>query len=449
MHVHHFKQLKNVFSSFIFLSFILTLAVYPRYTLSQDFTLERVSIRTDGGEANKASQQPVISNDSSVVAFWSAATNLVDNDTNDEPDVFIHERNSGITERISVNSAGIEGNDWSDSPAVSGDGKFIAFRSLSDNLVADTFGRGDIFVRDRLNNTTEIVSISSNGVIGDGRSANPDISANGRFVTFESTSILIDGEPDIPRLHIYLHDRQLNTTIRVSVATDGTIALGSSFASSISSDGNYIVFNSTASNLVPGVGNGAHEYIYVRDLMNNSTEVIARGTLAITEPISGDGRFITFHSDIQLVPEDDNDDLDVYIYDRETMILKLISESIDGNAGNQNSSFPTISNDGRYVAFNSLASDLVPNDTNASADAFIWDRIENSIERGALMPNGEPIDGRYTSPSISQDGTSIAFLTILSLFSNDTNSDTDVYVYSNDLNGILLSEEIFLPIVIR
>jgi len=215
--------------------------------------VQRVSVASGGTQGNGDSGCPSISADGRYVAFQSYASNLVPGDTNEVGDVFVHDRLTGQTTRVSVASDGTEGNDYSRRPSISADGRYVAFASLASNLVpGDTNGTWDVFVHDRLTGQTTRVSVASGGAQGNSGSWCPSISADGRYVAFQSyASNLVPGDTN-GVLDVFVHDRLTGQTTRVSVASDGTQGDSYSFGSSISADGRYVAFSSLASNLVPG-----------------------------------------------------------------------------------------------------------------------------------------------------------------------------------------------------
>lgn len=223
----------------------------------------RVNVGSKGAQANSFSfSQPptAVSGDGRFVAFESSADNLIGGDTNQAGDVFVHDRKPGKTKRVSVASDGTQGNDLSGSASISGDGRFVAFVSAASNLVpGDTNGVFDVFVHDRKTGITTRVSVASDGTQGNADSAfvgAPQLSSGGRFVAFESfASNLVPGDTN-GTLDIFVHDRQTGTTTRASVASDGVEGNDQSLSPSISGDGRFVSFDSVASNLVPGDTNG-------------------------------------------------------------------------------------------------------------------------------------------------------------------------------------------------
>src|SRR5438132_5742640 len=212
-------------------------------------TIERVSVSSSGGQGNGDSIGPAISADGRVVAFWSNATNLVADDTNGVDDVFVHDRLTGVTERVSVDSSGAQGMFYSVSPAISADGRFVAFVSVAALAPPSSVGFVEVFVRDRLTGTTELVSRDFSGssdAIGD----EPAISADGRFVAFQSgTRNVVLGDTN-GTFDVFVRDRLAGTNERVSVSSSGVEGNGPSDGAAISADGRFVTFFSGASNLV-------------------------------------------------------------------------------------------------------------------------------------------------------------------------------------------------------
>ena len=206
----------------ISLAFVLLLALFISTNALALGVLERVSVDSIGAEADSNSYYPSISSDGRYVAFESGASNLVAGDTNGDSDIFVHDRTTGNTTRVSVDSAGAEADSESYSPSISGDGRYVAFYSYASNLVAgDTNGQVDIFVHDRTTNTTTRVSVDSIGAEGDSESVFPSISSDGGYVAFYSrASNLVAGDTNGDS-DIFVHERTTNTTTRVSVDSSG------------------------------------------------------------------------------------------------------------------------------------------------------------------------------------------------------------------------------------
>jgi Tol biopolymer transport system component len=309
----------------------------------------------------------------------SAATNLVPGDTNFERDIFLRDRRTGITERVNVDSTGGQSIGYCGDPSVSADGRFVAFWSFASKLVSgDTNANSDIFVRDRQNGTTERVSVDSAGNQGNGTSLYPTISADGRFVSFGSDASNLVSSDTNALSDIFVHDRQTGATERVSVDSSGAEANGQSYVSVISADGECVAFWSEADNLVPGDSNLAID-VFVHDRQAGVTERASVDSAGVeancncdTPSISADGRFVAFSSCASnLAPGDTNGMFDVFLRDRQSATTERVSVKSNGKESDDQSYDPWISQDGRFVSFSSYSTDLVPNDTNGVLDVFV------------------------------------------------------------------------------
>lgn len=402
---------------------------------------ERVSVDSNGIQGNSYSWYPSISEDGRFVAFQSPASNLVPGDTNGVQDVFVHDRQTGQTERISVDSSGIQGNDESWYPSISGDGRFVAFQSLANNLVTgDTNAVSDVFIHDIWTGQTRRVSEDSNGGEGNSWSAFSSISRDGRFVAFLSfASNLVPGDTNSTS-DAFVHDCQTGQTVRVSVDSNGIQGNDDSLPSSISGDGRFVAFLSQATNLVPGDTNGVDD-VFVHDRHMAHTERVSMDSTGVQgnqysgdSSISDDGRLVAFESlATNLVPGDSNGFVDIFVHDRQTGRTVRVSVDSAGVQGNRTSYEPSISGDGRFVAFGSLATNLVSRDTNDFGDIFVHDRPAAQTTRVSVDSSG--CQGTYdsVSPSMSGDGRSVAFHSAASnLVPGDTNGTVDVFVHERE-----------------
>lgn len=399
----------------------------------------RVSVNSKGGQANGHSYALSVSGDGRYVVFQSYATNLVANDKNRRIDIFVRDRVSGTTERINVDSTGNEANDDSYGAAISADGRIVAFFSWADNLVAgDTNSTGDIFVHDRVTGTTELVSVDQNGGPSDGPSFVSSVSADGRFVAFDSVaSNLVAGDTNNVG-DVFVRDRQLGLTELVSVDSFGVQADGGSGAPSISADGGTIAFYSEATNLVLGDSNARWD-VFVHDRSTGTTErvsVDSSGTEANDDSefpsISADGQVVSFESwATNLFPNDGNQLRDVFAHDRVTGSTDCASVDMSGIPGNGDSRSPAgqLSCDGRFVAFQSTASNLVVGDANAGEDVFVRDRATATTQLISVDSSGIQGDGLSLGGAISANGESVAYFSdSTNLVPNDTNGMVDAYV---------------------
>ena len=397
----------------------------------------RVSVATAGDQGNGASFVPAISADGRFVAFYSDATNLVTDDTNGARDVFVHDLGTGGTFRVSVSSTGAEANGDSFAPAISADGRYVAFSSAATNLVpGDTNDANDIFVRDLQSNTTTRVSVGVDGSEANGGSDQPSLSGDGRLVAFTSVaSNIVNGDLNSLR-DAFVYDRQTGTAQDVSVSTDGQQGDLESANPVLSADGKFVAYSSFADNLIADDENEGND-IFVRDLTANTTERVSEYTgHAEAEgdsqrpSISADGRYVAFDSDDwDLVWGDTNDSFDVFVNDRATTVTTRVSVDDQGTQSNGDSFRPSISADGRYVAFYSEASNLVSGDANGSTDVFVYDRRSGATKRVSVAAGGQEASGDSVRPALNGSGRLAVFESDASnLVPGDTNRFTDIFV---------------------
>lgn len=310
---------------------------------------------------------------------------LVPNDTNQANDVYVRDGQTGTT-LASVDSGGILGNSGSFNGSISADGRFVAFLSSASNLIAgDTNGKPDIFVRDRQSGQTTRVSVDSSGAQANDYSVTTSISADGRFVVFSSHATnLVPGDTN-GLDDVFVHDRQSGLTTRASCDSAGVQGNGASMigpqSGGISVDGRFVAFWSHATNLVPGDTNGFSD-VFVRDVPNGQTIRVSVGPAGAQgnspsekAAISADGRFVAFRSQSSnLVSGDVNFAPDVFVHALLSGETALVSVDSAGAQAIGTSDWPSISADGRFISFHSLASNLVPGDTNGKFDIFVRDR---------------------------------------------------------------------------
>jgi Tol biopolymer transport system component len=436
---------------------LMALIVGGRSAASPGAT-ERVSVDSSGNQGNAGSgiNGPAISADGRYVAFQSWASNLVPGDTNGTEDVFVHDRQTAATERVSLDSSGNQGNSGSGiyEPAISADGRYVAFESWASNLVpGDSNGNWDIFVHDRQTGATERVSVDSSGNQGNSASYRPAVSADGRYVAFHSVaSNLVEGDAnyccdyngdtiyDQNCFDVFVHDRQTGATERVSVNSSGNEASGNSGfeigGAAISGDGRLVAFASDASNLVGNDTNDAYD-VFVHDRQTGVTERVSvdsagnQGNGRSGFPsLSADGRYVAFQSwASNLVPGDTNGTEDVFVHDRQTGVTERVSVDSQGNQVLNGGWGAAASADGRFVTFQSNDQHLVPGDTNGTGDVFVRDRQTAATERVSVDSAGNQGNGFSGGSAISADGRYVAFRSDASnLVPSDTNGCSDLFL---------------------
>jgi Tol biopolymer transport system component len=336
--------------------------LYASVNCSAAATIERVSVNSNGNQANSSSHYSSISGDGRYIAFQSSASNLVADDTNGRSDIFLHDRETSTTTRVSVNSNGNQANGYSKYPNISSDGRYVVFSSDASNLVSgDTNGKRDIFIHDTQTSETKLINLNIDGSeITDIYYYNNNISlsANARYLAVRATTKTVVNGKNISRYEVLVYDHQTDKTERVSVDSNGNLADKYSEYPRISADGRYVAFQSNATNLVAG---------------------------------------------------DTNAISDIFVHDRQTDEIKRVSVNSNGNQGNDSSRYPTISGDGRYVAFISDANNLVGDDINELSDIFIHDLETNKTELVNIYSGCNSDYRYYHNFSLSYNGRYLIF----------------------------------------
>jgi len=408
----HFPRLLSA----VIIVILASPALLVQGTLANPSETERVSINSAGSEGNQVSRTPSISADGQIVVFASEATNLVEGDTNGVQDIFLHDWSTGTTERVSL---GVQGQTDGASawPGISADGQTVVFASTATNLVdGGTNSVEDIFVVDLQSGTVEWVSHTASGGQADAPSSQPVISGDGRFVVFVSAAANLVSGAATGLEEIYLYDRADGSLVWVSAPLSGSANDEMSGEPAISADGNWVAFSSASTQLVPGDTNTRRDIF----LWNRSSSALQRVNVtqiggqadrsSYAPALNADGRFIVFRSHAtNLVASETPNFGDIFLRDNINGALQRVSLSTAGDQSpNGASDEPTISADGRFITFRSNATDLVPNDNNASHDIFVRD-MQGTTTRVSVDSYAGESNGSNFSPAISADGAAIAF----------------------------------------
>ena len=421
---------------------------------------ERVSVSTAGVQtggnsyfSGSAGVHRYVSGDGQFVTFQSEGGGLVADDVDGWTDIFLRDRAAGAatTTRVSVTSAGMAGGGLSNLPSISDDGRFVAFHSASATLVAaDGNGFEDVFVHDSVSQTTERVSLASDETEANCGSFHASLSGDGRYVAFQScaTNWSEVAGKTVGVSDVFVRDRTTGTTVLASPHPLGTGPGQWDHHSGdpvLSADGRKVAFESRSDTLVAKGGNAStSSEIYLRDLDAGTTEWISVHAPVAGQPddsfhpsLSADGRFVAFESlSTNQVAGDTNDDRDIFVRDRQLTVTERAnltdadSEPQElGLTTCQGSQTPSISDDGRFVAFQSCADNLVPADTNIVADIFVRDRMLATTGR-VTADDGTELNSSSGTPSLSADGQWVAFFSGASnLIVPDTNGSTyDFYL---------------------
>lgn len=339
----------------------------------------RVSLGTAGVQGNAVSNSPALSDNCRYVAFYSEANNLVPGDSNNADDIFVRDMRTLTTVRVSLDSETVEGDADSYSPSISATGRYVAFYSEATNLVlGDTNGVDDVFVHDVLNGTTRRVSVGAGGAQGNQMSIYPSLSADGRLVVFHSWASNLVPSDTNGYADVFVRDVVAGTTTRVSVSSTGAETDYDSELAVIDGAGTRVAFASPASNLVLGDTNGMPD-IFVRDLISGTTT--------------------------------------------------RVSVDSNGAQGNKGCSSPSISRDGLHVSFSS-GSSLVVGDTNNVTDVFVHDLVSATTSRISVATNGAQGNNLSYQSSLSRDARYVAFKSqATTLVAGDTNGMQDIFIH--------------------
>ena len=363
----------------------------------------RVSSSSSGTAGNGPSEAPWATADARYVGFSSSATNLVPGDTNFAEDLFLRDRTTSRTERISIATDGSQGQYPSMRPAISADGRYVAFDTLSTLVPYDTNGATDVFLRDRQAGTTVRLSQGTGGVQANGASYGASMSPDGRYVVFTSyASNLVAGDTN-GLADVFRLDRQTGGLTLVSANASGQAGNGSSDTGIVSADGRYVTFESQASNLVAGDSNGSTD-VFVKDLSTGAVQRVSVtnggaqfGGGGSTPSMSADGRYVTFSG------QPTNAFAQLYVRDRTAGTTTLVSVGADGKPGNTATFEGTISANGRYVGFGTGASNIVPGSPNFF-NSYVRDLVTGHTTLASLTYTGAPNMESTLYPTMTNAG---------------------------------------------
>jgi Tol biopolymer transport system component len=413
-------------------------------------TTKRVSVRSNSKEVNSDSDRGAVSGNGRFVTFESVGKFTKGDDGFDD-DVFIHDRTTGSTRRVSVRANGKEfAGASADDSSVSDDGRYVAFVSDRAMVAADANGTEDVYVKDLKTGKLTRASVTSAGSELVYDSSQPAISGNGRYVVFDSEGPFVGADTN-GLSDVFRRDLKTGQTVRVSIRSNGSqtaddgFGFGASTDASISADGNVVAFESTDDQLTadPDYDNKGDSDVFVRNLSQGTTvraslkadgsEADPLGNQSNSLPvISGNGRFVAFTADIygKFVAEDSNNAFDVYLKDLQNGAVGRLSVRSDGQevpfASGQDAP-AAISANGRYVAFESYGP-LVASDTNPSRDVYLRDRVKTTTRRVSITTRGKQVTGsNHQLPAISADGHWVAFSSLGKFSAGDSGTDFDVF----------------------
>lgn len=407
---------------------------------------ERVSVDSSGSQISSVGtwggDAPAISRDGRYVVFESDSSQLVSGDTNNLLDVFVKDRQTGTVVRANTTSSGGQmttGEVIATSPAISDDGRFVAFLAYEPGLVPGYTGtHRDIYIKDMQTGSVTVGSLSNTGSAGDGDAAGFELSANGRYLVFSSgADNLVTGDTNGMN-DIFVRDTINATTTLISKSSTGGSANGGSMAASISCDGAYVAFTSGASDIVSGDTNGNAD-VFLTDRINGETTDTTLGQNgyapgSVVPQLSCDGTTIVFASTASnLVTGDTNGYEDIFAYD----VLSRSTERVTvSSSGGQSTRYPdegfstrSVSYDGQYVVYSSNDNGLVSGDSNNRDDIYLRDRRNGTTQLVSMRDASTYTTADSYYPSISDDGKYVVYISNDSgLVPGDTNSTPDIFV---------------------
>ncbi len=445
----------------VLLSGVIFLSLWGR---AAEALTQRVSEVGAGLETTDLSLAPTIDDFGRYIAFESYAPNLVEAPelTPRFKSIFRTDRNTGLTVLVSVAPGLVAPDGDSYNSSISGNGLTVAFESRATNLITnDSNGREDIFYSQVATSLITRVSISTNGVQANNTSFEPSISQDASLIAFGSYATnLIDGFTDNNnRTDLFVRDISKLTTTRITNGLSNAQANGDSFAPAVSKNTSgryYVAFESRATNLVVGDTNNAYD-IFVYDSNPSGSPTISRVSVGVGgaqangssygATISNDGRYVAFYSTASnLVSGDTNNQWDVFVHDRSTGVTSIVSKTSSGTLGNALSWYPDISGAGNFITYYSLASNFSSNDTNQAFDVFLYDRLTGVTKLLSTGLSG-PANDSSQDPVLSGDGKQIAYWSFATnLIPSDTNNQGDVFIYKPDPVGVVPSPGIYRPL---
>lgn len=388
----------------------------PDTALADQPANQLISGALDGGPANGDADRPQMAHDGRYVVFDSMATNISrDPVRRTVRNIFRRDLVTGETRVVSIGMGGVASDAWNSFSWASADGRFVVFVSDASNLVPGGIGRRSIYLRDMVAGTTEVVSVNSAGQRANLASSRPMISPNGRFVMFNSQatnlSPLANGFEQV-----YIRDRQSATTTLVSIAASGKAAgNGVSYRGMASDDGRYVAFSARASNIVADDTNAAED-VFLRDMQSGITTRVdltpSGGQVAgAARPyLSPDARWLTYNSHgVGIDPADTSTNSDVFLYDVVNRTTRRVSVALGGGIAAGDALRGFVTDDGRYVYFNSFAGNLVANDTNGAGDCFVRDMVTGVTTRISVSWYGGNADAQTFRPVPSSDGSVVVY----------------------------------------
>lgn len=396
-----------------------------------------VSGGLNGQAANGPGDRPDISKDGRYVVFDSTASNLVSGVPFKTRRVYRKDLVTGVTQMVSVGDSGAFATAWSSFGHPDADGNLVAFVSDDKTLVPGGTGPRSVFLRNFTTSpaSTELISVNSAEVRANRSASRPSISPDGRFVTFNSPATNLAPAGGNGFDQVYLRDRLLGTTTLVSVAAGGGLANGVSYRGIVSGDGRYVAFSSKGTNIVND-GGPASEAVYLRDMQTGQTIRVSKRANGAPSGgarpyVSPDGERVVYNTYANGEASDTNGFSDVYVYDRLTNTRTRASVTPTGGNGTNDSLRGFITDDHRWVAFNSFSQNLATTDNKSVGDCFLHDMVTGQNITVSLSYTGGPANAMSYRPVPDGDGSVVVYQSSArNLVAGDPSTGEQIYVVS-------------------
>ncbi|MBL8297584.1 MAG: hypothetical protein JNN30_04465 [Rhodanobacteraceae bacterium] len=399
--------------------------------------VNRTSLASPIDSNGPTDRAAAITPDGRFTLFRSAASNLVAGDTNRVADLFVHDASTGGIERVNLSSSGAQADDSvGEISGISDNGRYVVFDSAARNLVATpTFGRRQVYLRDRVAGTTTLLSGNGGGA-AQADSRNPQLSADGRYVVFDSDAAFISSEDTNGLRDIYQLDRQTSTYTLISVSADGRLGNGESYEAQISADGSSVVFNTRATNLTAGDTNGFADLLLRKPAAGTLQRVSVKADgsqlqfssyLSPMNALSADGRFVLMTAYEALEPADTNDATDGYLYDSQDGSVRRVTLGVSDAQINGFSSAHGLSRDAARIVFQSDGPNVAPGQGSGNSRVFVRDLNTATNTQITFRNGGEEAGDSVYAPAMSSDGVTVVAITTNSNFvAGDNNLMNDL-----------------------
>lgn len=358
-----------------------------------------------------------VSSDGRYAVFFSGARNLVAGDTNHAADLFLYDHENTSLERVNLGNGNVQANAPAEfSAGVSDDARYVAFQSAATNLVAiETHGVSQIYLRDRIAQTTTLVSRHSDGSAGESAAFQPQMSADGRYIAFVSSDALV-GNDSNGAVDVYRYDRVSDSLDLVSVSSSGEAGNSGSSGPRISADGRYVAFVTEANNLFAGDTNLAAD-IVLRDTVANTnvnasikpdgSQFPGYREAALGNALSADGRYLLFNTDQPLEPADNNLSTDGFRFDRTTGLVERVTRGPGGALLADGATAQALSADGNRMLMESTSGGIVGGTTSDSRRSYVRDLTNGAITHVKLRAGVIIDDDQTHDCDLSGDGSTV------------------------------------------